>query len=153
MAPLLLLLISFFIFWALNKLVLDNRFTISFIGRTSLALMLLLTSTAHFSNAPAMVQMMPAFLPFKVQLVYFTGILEIAVAIGLWINRTTKMASIVLIVFFILILPSNVIGSLKRVELGGMENGPIYLFFRIPLQFLFTWWAYYFGIRKFERKN
>jgi uncharacterized membrane protein len=153
MAPLIVMLISFFAFWSMNKFVLKDQFTISFIGRTSLALMLLITASAHFTKTGEMVQLMPAFLPFKIQVVYFTGILEIAAAIGLLIERTRKITSIALILIFILILPSNIIGSLKRVELGGMENGPMYLFFRIPLQFFFIWWTYYFGIRKFEAKK
>jgi uncharacterized membrane protein len=49
------------------------------------------------------------------------------------------------------ILPANVIGAFQRVELGGMENGPDYLYFRVPLQFLFIGWVYYFGI--FRRRN
>ncbi len=36
----------------------------------------------------------------------------------------------------------------KEVNLGGMENGAMYLFFRIPLQVIFIAWAYYFGIHK-----
>ena len=44
------------------------------------------------------------------------------------------------------ILPANIIGSFKKVELGGMENGPGYLYFRVPLQLLFVGWTYYFGI-------
>lgn len=153
MAPLIVLLLSFGAFWLLNKYVLKNKVTQSFIGRTSLSLMLLLTASAHFSKTAEMVQSMPDFLPYKIQLVYFTGIIEIVAAIGLLINKTAKITSIVLIVFFITILPANVIGSLKEVKLGGMENGPAYLFFRIPLQLFFIWWTYYFGIRKFHQKS
>ena len=67
--------------------------------------------------------------------------------------RYSKWTSIALILFFLAILPANIIGSFKRVELGGMENGPVYLYFRIPLQLLFIGWAYYFGIHLSERQD
>lgn len=152
MAPFIALLSSFAVFWLLNEYVLKNKVSLGYIGRISLSLMLLLTSSAHFSKTPEMVQSIPDFLPYKIHLVYFTGIVEILAAIGLLINRTAKITSLALIVFFILILPANVTGSLKEVKLGGMENGPVYLFFRIPLQIFFIWWTYYFGIRKFSAK-
>jgi uncharacterized membrane protein len=153
MVPLIALLLSFVAFWLLNRYVLKNKVSLSFIGRMSLSLMLLLTSSAHFSKTAEMVQSMPNFLSYKIQLVYFTGIIEIIAALGLLVNKAAKITSLALIVFFISILPANVVGSLKEVRLGGMENGPAYLFFRIPLQLFFIWWTYYFGIRKFHQKS
>ena len=61
--------------------------------------------------------------------------------------------SVALIAFFVLILPANIVGSLKGVELGGMENGPAYLFFRIPLQIFFICWTYYFGVYLLKRRS
>jgi uncharacterized membrane protein len=49
----------------------------------------------------------------------------------------------VLIVFFILVLPANIAGSLKAVDFGGMNYGPLYLLFRIPLQVFFIWWVWW----------
>lgn len=145
MAPLIALIVSYTLFWLVNRYLLNDKFSNSFMGRVALALMLLMTGSAHFFKTDAMVQSMPDMLPYKVELVYFTGVVELLAAVGLLFDRTAKLTSILLIIFFICILPANIIGSLKHVELGGMENGPIYLWFRIPLQVLFIWWAYYFG--------
>ena len=90
---------------------------------------------------------MPDFLPYKRETVYLTGIFELLAILGLLINKTAKLTAVLLIIFFLSILPANVIGSLKQVNLGGMENGAMYLLFRIPLQFFFIAWAYYFGIK------
>jgi len=65
-----------------------------------------------------MVQMMPEFLPYKIQLVYFTGVLEMALAAGLMFPRYSKWTSIALILFFLAILPANIIGSIKEYTLG-----------------------------------
>lgn len=147
MAPLIFLLVSFAIFFAVNKFVLNEKFSLSFIGRTALAIMLIVTGIAHFTSTDLMVEMMPDFMPAKKEIVYFTGVCELLAVIGLLWDKTAKLTSVLLIIFFIAILPANIIGSIKQVQLGGMENGAIYLFFRIPLQFLFIFWAYYFGIR------
>ena len=145
MAPLIVLIVSFGGFWLVNKYMLNERFSASFIGRVAMALMLLMTGSAHFFKTEVMVQSMPDLIPYKVELVYFTGVIELLAAIGLLFDRTAKLTSILLIIFFICILPANIIGSLKRVELGGMENGPMYLVFRVPLQVFFIWWVYFFG--------
>lgn len=151
MTTLIILLISFCIAWLLNTFVLKTFFSWSLTGRIALAVMLLFTGSAHFYKTEEMIQMMPEFLPNKLQWVNYTGVLEIVTAIGLLISRTAKWTSIVLIFFFLAILPANIIGSLKKVELGGMENGPVYLYFRIPLQFFFIGWTYYFGIHRLDK--
>lgn len=96
-----------------------------------------------------MVAMMPGFMPAKLELVYFTGVCELSAAIGLLWQKTAKMTAVMLIVFFVVILPANIVGSLRSVEFGGMQYGPWYLLFRIPLQLFFIWWAWYFGLRRF----
>ena len=147
MSTLIILIVSFTFLWVVNAYVINGYLSHGQVGRISLSLMLLFTGTAHFYKTFEMVQMMPEFLPYKTALVYITGVLEILGAVGLLIERTAKLASIALILFFLAVLPANIIGSMKQVQLGGMENGPAYLYFRIPFQFLLIWWTYYFGIR------
>ena len=152
MAPLIILIVSFIVALALN-FVFQNKYSISLLGRFALATMLASTGVSHFIKTDEMLQMMPHFLPYKIWLVYFTGVLEMGAGLGLLLRRWAKFSSIALIAFFILILPANIIGSIKRVELGGMENGPLYLFFRIPLQIFFICWTYYFGIYLLKRTS
>jgi uncharacterized membrane protein len=92
--------------------------------------------------------MLPEFIPLKRETVLFAGFLEIAASVGLIWDKTSKLTSILLIVFFILVLPANIKGRIEQVPLGGMKQGTAYLYFRIPLQILFISWKYYFGIRK-----
>ena len=147
MAPLIILIVCFGITFLINKFLLKDRFSLSFIGRFSLAIMLIFTGIAHFAKTDLMIEMMPEIVPFKKETVYFTGFLEIMASIGLLTQKFSKLTSIILILFFLAILPANIIGSMKEVELGGMEKGVNYLYFRIPLQLLFIIWAYYFGIK------
>lgn len=151
MSTLIILFLSFLILLASNKYILKTKYSLSQLGRFAMAIMLGFTGAAHFIKTAEMVQMMPEFFPYKIWFVYATGLLEIGLAVGLLFKRWAMLASVALIVFFVLILPANIVGSLKRVELGGMENGPAYLFFRIPLQIFFVCWTYYFGIYLFKR--
>jgi len=146
MATLITLISTFLILWLINKVVAKGSLSLSLMGRIALAVMLLFSGSSHFYKTEEMLQMMPDFLPNKLNLVYLTGVLEMVAAVGLLVNRFARLTSIALITFFIVILPANVIGSMKRVELGGMQYGPNYLYFRIPLQLLFIAWTYYFGI-------
>lgn len=148
MAPFIVLIATFAFLFGLNRFALRGRLSLSQTGRFAMAAMLIITGIAHFTNTDPMVEMMPDAMPIKRELVYFTGICELAAAVGLIWNRTSRLASIMLIVFFIAILPANIVGSLKQVNLGGMEYGTMYLLFRIPLQIMFIWWVWYFGLRR-----
>lgn len=148
MAPLIILLVTFGLVFALNRFLLGGRLGIAFIGRISMAAMLLATGISHFTSTDLMVQTMPDAIPLKREAVYLTGICELLAIPGLLWSKTARLTAVLLIVFFIAILPANIAGSLKHVDLGGMEYGPVYLFFRIPLQVLFIAWVWYFGVRK-----
>jgi uncharacterized membrane protein len=148
MAPLIVLLAVFAILIAADRFLLGYRIGIPLTGRIAISAMLLVTGIAHFTSTDLMVEMMPDAIPMKREMVYFTGVCELAAAVGLVWNKTSRLTAILLIIFFIAVLPANIAGSLKQVNLGGMEYGPLYLLFRVPLQIFLIWWVYYFGLRK-----
>jgi uncharacterized membrane protein len=139
MAPLIFLLGSFTIVYLLNRYLFDRRLSVSLIGRFAMAVMLTVTGIVHFTSTEWMVGMMPDALPYKREIVYFTGACELAAVIGLLWERVSKLTSIMLIIFFVLILPANISDALK--------NEPLYLLFRVPEQIFFIWWVWYFGLR------
>lgn len=147
MAPLIFLLVSFAILFLINRFALKNRFDLSFVGRAAMSSMLVVTGVSHFTSTDFMVEMMPDFMPFKKETVYLTGVLELLAVAGLLIDKTSRLTSVLLIIFFLAVLPANVAGSIKQVRYGGMELGAAYLFFRVPLQIFFILWTYFFGIR------
>jgi uncharacterized membrane protein len=148
MAPLIILLVTFAVLYLVDRFALSGRLGLSLVGRASMAVMLVATGISHFTNTEEMIAMMPDFMPAKRELVYFTGICELLAVPGLLWNKTAKLTSVLLLLFFVLVLPANIAGSLKEVQFGGMEYGPLYLLFRIPLQILFIWWDWYFGLRR-----
>jgi uncharacterized membrane protein len=126
-----------------------GEFDYSLSGRIAMSIMLLFTSIGHFVYSKGMAMMLPDIIPFKKAVVYFTGIIELVAAIGIIIPKTQRITSILLIVFFILILPANINGAIKRIDFQKATNDGNdikYLWFRVPLQILFIAWTYFFGM-------
>jgi uncharacterized membrane protein len=112
--------------------------------------MLLVTAIGHFLYPAGMALMLPDFIPFKKEVIYLTGIIEVAAAIGLLIPRFQKLTAWLLILFFVMILPANIYAAIHHVNLTTATydgSGLNYLWFRIPLQVLFIAWVYYFAIK------
>ena len=94
--------------------------------------------------------MMPDFIHYKIKMVYFTGVIEILVAIGLKIPSFRVLTASLLTIIFVLLQPININAAIKHVDYqkGTFEGkGTNYLWFRIPLQILFIVWAYVSSIK------
>ena len=90
-----------------------------------------------------MASMLPVSVPFRIELIYLTGIFELLGAIGVWIPRLTRLTGFLLILLLVGVLPANVYSAINRVEFGGHEGGPTYLLVRVPFQILVIWWTYF----------
>jgi uncharacterized membrane protein len=144
MKPLLVLLISFGLAIFAIKIFLQH-YDYSYAARVAMSVMLLFTAMAHFAFSKGMTMMLPGFIPFKLIVVYLTGIIEITAAIGLQIAHMRLLTSWLLIVFFILVLPANIYAAAKHIDYqGGKDDskGLYYLWFRVPLQILFIIWTW-----------
>ncbi len=113
-------------------------------ARYALALMLVLTASAHFaaSSRQELIQMVPSRLPRRAQLVTLTGVLELVAAGGLVLPMVAPFAGAGLVLLLIAMFPANVKAALENLPLRGKSATP--LRFRLPLQVLFiavTWWA------------
>lgn len=144
MKPLIVLLGIFGLSLLITRL-LNGQMHVPLSGSIALSAMLLFTAVGHFAFTKGMAMMLPPFIPFKTRLVYITGLIEIAAAIGLLIPRLQQITAWLLILFFLLTLPANIYASVKRVnyEKGTYDGYELsYLWFRIPLQLFFIAWAY-----------
>jgi uncharacterized membrane protein len=149
MAPLIVLLATFIIAIFAIKIIYKN-YDMALAARIAMSVMLLFTSVGHFAFTHGMTMMMPDFIPFKTQLVYITGVLEILAAVGLQIPRLRVLTAWLLILFFVLLLPANINAAIKNIDFqkGTFEGkGANYLWFRVPLQILFIVWTYISSIK------
>jgi uncharacterized membrane protein len=119
-------------------------------GAAGLGLLFFFTGSGHFLQTEAMAQMLPPWVPAPVALVYLSGVLEFALAIGFLIPETRRsagwMAAAVLVLFF----PANIYAALNHIPMGGHAWGPVYLLVRAPLQLAILLWAYWFTLRRPE---
>ena len=148
MKPLIVLLVTYLVALLATNVISGNYdFVLS--GNIAMSVMLLFTAMVHFIYTKGMMLMMPAFIPYKKELVYFTGIVEVAAAIGMLIPELRQLTAVLLIIFFILILSANINAAMHKVDYQkATYNGPgiYYLWFRIPLQLLFIAWVAYFSL-------
>ena len=145
----LLVLIAAFLISLVGLEVFSGEWNYRLAGNIAMASMLLFTAIGHFAFTKGMTMMLPEVVPFKKELVYSTGVIEAAAAIGLLVNPLREMTAILLIIFFVLLLPANIHAALKNVDYqkGTYDGqGLTYLWFRVPLQLFFIGWVVYFSL-------
>ncbi|MFN3848119.1 MAG: hypothetical protein ACK4NY_01765 [Spirosomataceae bacterium] len=150
MKPLVVLVSVFLVSIFVIKLTTRN-YDVYLSARIGMCGMLIFTAIGHFTFTKGMALMIPPMIPLKTEIIYFTGFLEILLGICLLIPRLSIYSGWILIAFFILLLPANIYASIKHIDYQKATfdgNGLDYLWFRIPLQFLFIAWTYFSTIKR-----
>jgi len=112
-------------------------------ARVGLSVFFIFTGLGHFIRTQEMAAMLPLSVPYRTELVYLTGILELLGAVAVWIPRLTRLTGFLLILMLVAILPANIYSAINRVDFGGHEAGPVYLLVRIPFQLFVIWWTHF----------
>lgn len=146
MSTLLVLLGSFALLTLIHWLHPSEWLNLSSRGRLALAMLFTFTGIGHFFFVEEMMQMIPPLVPARELLVYLTGVLEIAGAIGILIPSLQRLAGYALIAFLLGVLPANIYASLNYTGMGSHADGHHYLWFRVPLQLLFIAWTWLFAL-------
>jgi len=149
MKPLIILLTSFVIALFAIKIS-SHNYDMACAARIAMSLMLVFTAIGHFVYTKGMTLMIPGFIPFKKEMVYLTGVIEIAAAIGLQVPGLRVWTAWLLILFFLVLLPANINAATRHIDYQkGTVDGPgvNYLWFRVPLQVLFIVWTYFSAIK------
>src|SRR5258705_7022590 len=73
-----------------------------------LGLLFILTGVGHFVKAEPMSQMLPEWVPMRMPIIYLTGVLEFALALGFIIPRTRRRAGWAAVALLVLFFPANV---------------------------------------------
>lgn len=101
-------------------------------------LLFLAAGIGHFALESFFTGAMPEWVPFRKAIVYISGVMEIALAIGLFMKRTRYVAGFLIAVFLVLVFPVNIYMALtgENYDLPGAA-----LWIRLPLQFVLIWWV------------
>ena len=112
-------------------------------ARIGLAVMFMFTSASHFSSLKhGLAAMIPPPFTGAMWLIYLTGVLEFAGAVGLLTKRFRVDAAWALIALLVAMFPANVHAAVRGLTLGGTPATDLLL--RTPLQLFWIfalWWA------------
>jgi uncharacterized membrane protein len=143
MVILAVLLISLLVFRAAGALGISAFAAWDASARYALAVMFALTASAHFTrNRYDLAKMVPQAMPYPMAIIYFTGVCEIAGAIGILLPHFRGTAGICLFVLLIAMFPANIRAARERLNLRGKPATQLWL--RLPMQIFFLvliWWS------------
>jgi uncharacterized membrane protein len=111
------------------------------IALTLLAPAFIVAGGNHFVNPDFFVAIMPPYLPAHLELVYLSGIFEIAGGIGVLIPRVRSLAGWGLVALLVAVFPANLHMALKPELFSDVSSGALYT--RLPIQVLMIAWAYW----------
>ena len=70
-------------------------------ARIGLTLFFAFAGLGHFIRTEEMSQMLPSSVPYRIELIYLTGILELLGAVGVWIPRLMRLTGLCLILMLL----------------------------------------------------
>ena len=98
----------------------------------------------HFVNSDAYLDIIPDFVPGPLAVVYFTGLAEIVLGVGVLFPSTRVMAAWGLIVLLVIIFPANINVAVNNLAFLGEEPKPLLNWLRLPIQAVFIGWAWWY---------
>jgi uncharacterized membrane protein len=116
-------------------------------GRTRwvLALIYIGFGVIHLVFTNGLLPIMPPFLPYPREIVWFTGVCEIAGGIGLLTPATRRWAGWALAAYAVCVFPANLYHAFGHVAAPGLPSSWWYHGPRLLFQPVFVWWALYAG--------
>lgn len=84
--------------------------------------------------------MMPKYLPFHLELIYISGVIEIILGIFLLIPKYTRISAFGLILLLLAVFPANINMYLNAGDFESVSERA--LFIRLLIQFILIFWAY-----------
>jgi uncharacterized membrane protein len=126
MLPFLVLVISTVVLRAVGAAGLHPLDSWTLCLRGGLALMFLLTASAHWGKRRRdLIAMVPPVFPRPDLMVSLTGILEIVGALGLLVPMTATAAAACLAVLLVALFPANVHAAREKLTIGGRSATPL----------------------------
>lgn len=110
-------------------------------ARWGLGIAMVVAGLAHLANPTPFEQHLPDWVPGARALVGATGIIEIALGIGLALVRSRRrLVGLVTAAYLAAVFPANVYVAVAGIDVDGQPGG-IYPWLRLPFQALFIAWA------------
>jgi uncharacterized membrane protein len=104
---------------------------------------------SHFTNPLFFVEIVPPHLPWKLALVYVSGVAEIVLGGSVIVRRTRRWAAWGIIALLIAVFPANIYQAVYQVHPEHAPEAfqgatPMQLWLRLPVQFVLALWAWWY---------
>ena len=110
-------------------------------ARWGLGIAMVVAGVAHLANPTPFEQHLPEWVPAAGALVAATGIIEIALGIGLAVVRSRRrLVGMATAAYLAAVFPANVYVAVAGIDVDGQPGG-LYPWLRLPFQALFIAWA------------
>jgi uncharacterized membrane protein len=143
MAALFFLVVSFLLLRGLGLLGVRRFSSWREAGLIAVVIMFVFTGATHFTGMKHdYATMLPGPLSGNLGIIYLSGVLEIAGALGLLVPRTRRLAGVCLALYLVAVFPGNVYAAVNEVPFRGEPPTPLWL--RTPIQLFFigmVWWT------------
>jgi uncharacterized membrane protein len=113
--------------------------TLKTLSKLPITLLMVTAGTLHFLKSDFFMKIMPPYLPWHRELVYFSGVCEMALGLLLLISQYQRFAAWALIALYIAVFPANIY-LYQHQEI--LPASPIVHLLRLPLQGLLILWVY-----------
>jgi uncharacterized membrane protein len=97
----------------------------------------------HFRNPDFYLRMMPPYIPMHAEMVFLSGVAELALGVALLIPVLRVYAAWGVIALLIAVFPANVHMALANIPLGDRPTPEWALWARLPFQGLLIAWAWW----------
>ena len=117
------------------------KFDIKYLSLVVMGIFYISIGISHFTSPIWYVQIVPPYLPYKLELVYISGLFEILFGGMLFFKKTRFLAGWGLILLLIAVYPANI--YLAQTNGAAMNTTPLIAWGRLPVQFIFVGLAYW----------
>ena len=117
------------------------KFDIKYLSLMVMGIFYISIGISHFTSPIWYVQIVPPYLPYKLELVYISGLFEILFGGMLLFKKTRFLAGWGLILLLIAVYPANI--YLAQTNGAAMNTTPLIAWGRLPVQFIFAGLAYW----------
>ena len=107
----------------------------------ALGLSLVAAGAAHLVRPDLVRPLVPAFLPHPDAIVFVSGLVMLAVAVGLLVPRSRRMAGWAATGLFVAIWPGSIALAIGGEYPAPFPQSPLYHWARIPFHALYVVWA------------
>ena len=98
---------------------------------------------AHLQAPDALRAITPDWVPFAPQLIFLTGLFELAAAAALLTRPLRKWAGIALAFYAVSVFPANIKHAFDGIDISPLPSSWWYHGPRLALQPVIVWWALY----------